>query len=504
MTDSYIIKIFRSSEVIKIFFYQDLLSEYNTETKQLFFQVLKGTQINIKKTDGWVPVSWELMKKHWGKDKANWEILVADGLLEVKFLETININGTNISKTYSRSQGLSREFRVCAEVLELIHSIEPKTVAEFENCPFYNLMTGYKMDKVVRHKLTNSTGQSLPKVIKESILSIERCVVNYPGIETYLEEFDASIEDKSYDNPDYKRFKNDHFCYLNILSHPHKKLNDTLLEYYPSYEVQMSGRISEQGGGMQSCTRVMKEVGFAGVPDIKNYDLQSSQVWSLIQFFEVAGLDITWLKDYLVVDKKIYADQVGISVDCWKSCTLTLIMGGSLLSKKQLDKSKFEDLDISIINYLKEELVTEFDTVMAYLKFCEIVEPLKKEIDKWHTWLVEHYVLTCTTVAQGKEYVTNRTGVTFPIWQYRKQKADKKVWVNLNELKRKLAAFYLQGNESCFIHHLTCLSTQFDYEVYGNAHDGLITRGEIPEEAVEIAKELSGLRYAILVEKPFS
>ena len=503
-SSSYIIRSHRVVEVVKVYLYEVLLKNYNTETKHFFFHVLVCTFINIKRKDGWVPVSYELMRKTWGINKVDWNLLLLDDLIEIKVLRKIELNGTIIQKTYSKSESLSREFRVCSWVLEELNKLQPKTFEEMEGCNFYNLITGSKMNKLVRHKLTNSSGNVLPDIIKKSILSIDSCTLDYKGIEQYLKEYEERIVDKSYENSDYKRFKNDQFSYINILSRQPKRLDSNLLEYYPSYEVQMSGRISEQGGGMQSCTRVMKEIGFSNVPGIKNYDLQSSQVWSLIQFFEMAGLDITWLKNYLVADKQSYADLVGITKDTWKDCTLTLIMGGSLWSKKQIESEKFEDIDISIINYLKAELITEATTLQAYFKFCAAVEPLKTEIDKWHTWLVDHYILNSLTIAKGKEYVSNRTGITFPIWEYREVRKGKKKWKNLNELKRKLAAFYLQGAECAFIHYLTIISLEYSYRVLNIKHDGLITIGEIPQEAVDRAKDLSGLRYAILVEKPFS
>jgi hypothetical protein len=71
------------------------------------------------------------------------------------------------------------------------------------------------------------------------------------------------------------------------------------------------------------------------------------------------------------------------------------------------------------------------------------------------------------------------------------------------EKVRKLAAFVLQGQESFFIHHLTILASKFGYRIMANEHDGLITIGEIPKEAITEASRLSGLKYARLVEKPF-
>ncbi|WP_427162627.1 hypothetical protein ACQFX9_14390 [Aliinostoc sp. HNIBRCY26] len=94
----------------------------------------------------------------------------------------------------------------------------------------------------------------------------------------------------------------------------------------------------------------------------------------------------------------------------------------------------------------------------------------------------------------GKRYVKNPTGKTLCITDLQKESEWK--------LKSTLAAFVLQGQEAAFIHELTLLSLQYDYQVISNEHDGLVTVGDIPDEAVQKAAEKSGLKYAKLDEKP--
>ena len=96
--------------------------------------------------------------------------------------------------------------------------------------------------------------------------------------------------------------------------------------------------------------------------------------------------------------------------------------------------------------------------------------------------------------------MVNKTGMSFDLTPYHGAKGK---WQNVNELKRKLAAFFLQGVEAGYIHWITILSKDFGYEVLSNQHDGVVVLGEIPEEAMQIAKQRSGLKYAELVEKPF-
>lgn len=507
MSNSYIINSYRVIEVVKNYVYA-LLVDYNIETKEFFVHALFNTAYSINKDNqGWVPVCWELITKTWGRDKVNWHLLVETGLIEVKVLGVVEISSEiTKTKTYSRSQSLSREFRVPTRILADIKSLEPSYLDEVS---YFNLVTGRKMNTFKRHELYTAVNNPIPNLLKSSMLCIEKCVINAAALEDYFKTLEVNLTGKSTDCKEYRRYLNDKHCYSSILATGAKHIGNGFVEYYPGYRPQMSGRISEISGGVQSCTREMRAIAFKDVPEIHNYDLQSSQVWSLIQFFELAGLDISWLTNYLQVDKQIYANRVGITKATWKNCFLALIMGGILLAISEVSKiKKFEDVDTAILKYLTEELVDDKAIMESYLKFFTVVEPLKIVIDKWHTWLLKRYIFLNMDILGGKLFIYNKSGIHFPIWEYKKPNADiykdKQPWKEVSKLKRQLAAFYLQGNEATFIHQITLLGKEYGYEVYGNAHDGLITKGKIPEEAVVVAKELSGLNYAFLVEKPFN
>ena len=72
------------------------------------------------------------------------------------------------------------------------------------------------------------------------------------------------------------------------------------------------------------------------------------------------------------------------------------------------------------------------------------------------------------------------------------------------QAKADIAAFFLQGKEAVFIHHLTLLGAKYGYKPIGNEYDGLLTIGLIPEEAVNEARELSGFVSASLDMKAFT
>ena len=152
----------------------------------------------------------------------------------------------------------------------------------------------------------------------------------------------------------------------------------------------------------------------------------------------------------------------------------------------------------SVAEYIAAEAGGNDEKTLALLdKYCEAIQPLKVQLDQWHSWLLKDYLQMhgISYWVKGKQYIKNPTGKNLCITDLKGSSDDK---------KRVLAAFVLQGFEAGFIHHLTLLSREYDYEVLSNQHDGLIALGEIPQAAVERAKEISGLHYANLEVKPFT
>jgi len=78
----------------------------------------------------------------------------------------------------------------------------------------------------------------------------------------------------------------------------------------------------------------------------------------------------------------------------------------------------------------------------------------------------------------------------------------------IEKLQRSLAAFILQGQESCYIHHLTLLCSEHDpklkIKVYRNEHDGIITDQKIPQFLIDEAGVKSGLLNPVLEIKPLA
>lgn len=59
---------------------------------------------------------------------------------------------------------------------------------------------------------------------------------------------------------------------------------------------------------------------------------------------------------------------------------------------------------------------------------------------------------------------------------------------------------YISCSATVFFSVVNC---HYSYKVIQNEHDGLITVGEVPDEAVAQAAIAAGMKYAVLEEKLF-
>lgn len=308
------------------------------------------------------------------------------------------------------------------------------------------------------------------------------------------------------------RYLNDASCLTALLRQRGEETDQPgIFRYRLAYRHQTSGRAGQIGGGLQSCSREMKAANYRGlgesseVPDVRNYDLVASQPSFLVELFEEANemgggeldkrpLDPSWMVAYLKAGsnaKEGWARRVGVSVKTWKTVLISLLMGATLPKKPEAS-------DGSVVRCLRENepsCSTPQGLAKTFRKLADALRPLEQEIRRWHRWtdsaLVERVGVTC---GKTERAVHNAAGETY-IWD-REAPAHRR--------RRELAAHLLQGKEAAFILHLIGLADDHGFEVIAHEHDGLVTIGSIPEEAVEEAARCSGVKAARLVEKPFA
>jgi hypothetical protein len=506
MTEAYLIKKLIVPQQVNIVF-QDLLTDFTQDLKRIFCHIYKS--VTKENEDRFVPISSALFKKEFTpKNYPNWKLLEEANLIERRI---INEQG----HTYSEALGLSNEYRITEAVYELINNSYPTTIDDWTHIIRYEVITNKKTTTKIKNTLTDETGHPLPKQLTNAMKSFKPCPYNVTNVLIHLEA-----------TKNLPSYSNDKSCHDAIMDQLVETLDNNLIKYQAHYRHQTTGRLSEIGGCLQSCTRAMKEAAFKDIEGIKNYDLESSQVLLLVQFFEAANISCDWLKNYLNKDKQKYADFVGVSKDCWKQLILTIIMGGYLPEKINTNKvtlerikeieqlikqdskniSKVKEItNNSISIYLLKEFKGNYEASKAALvNLRQTLREINNSLSEWHTWLVEKHIPLVSTTNSSGQSITNKAGMTFDLEPYKVNglwTSDKK---SMSELKSRLAAFLLQGAEAAFIHALTYLSNNYEFDCLNNQHDGLITYGEVPKEAIEKAIQQSGLIYAKLIEKPFN
>lgn len=490
---SYIIKSYPCIK-IQLDYVNEITKDLDINTRHLFCHILVSNLLQDK-----TPIASQLIDRK--LKGASWPLLYDRDLITV----------TN----YSKNEGKSREYKVAESILLSYLELGDMPLQDDLIEPRYNLITGRKSPSILKSELYDDNNHKHPSLIVNAITTIKDNYFDLAAILYHVQQLKTIFKttqslfmldptNKELEGSYHEAkglYVNDYNCYKILIGQRPIKIADNIWTYYPPYRVQMSGRISHIGGGLQSCSRTMKFVATQSIKDLHNYDLKSSQVNGLIQQFELANLDTSWLEYYVNNSnaKEEYAKQIGTSVDCWKDLICSTIMGAFIPSNSKKTIQNLEEGDnlAAILQTLSREFKGDIDKVLHSLDMYKtIVAPLKKQLELWHNWLLTTYVTTVGIKGKSNNiYLTNPTGMKLNITEL------KKVFP-LWKVKSIVAAFVLQGQEAAFIHHLTVLSIKYNYKVCANEHDGLITIGEIPQQAINDAAIMSGLKYYVLIEKP--
>jgi len=308
---------------------------------------------------------------------------------------------------------------------------------------------------------------------------------------------DGTLEHKRYSTA-VRRLRNDEICWQAVKKQmpvPADDMPDGIWQYVPAYRVQeISGRISEIGGGFQSCTREMKHAAIQDVPGIRNYDIVSSQLYGLKEEFENAGITTRQIDALIARPKTELAAEAGVSVDVWKRSLYAVIFHAALHDSFKAALCAAERCDGQMPAVAKEVLegVGKRRAAHVYDRIRGALLPLHEDLNTWHEYLVTEYWDSVRQPGKGW-YARNDCGIVFRLDDHQGE----------HDRKSAMAAWLLQGKEAAFIHRLTLLSDEYDYEVIANEHDGLLIIGEIPLEAIETALDRASFKYAKLAKKPF-
>ena len=261
------------------------------------------------------------------------------------------------------------------------------------------------------------------------------------------------------------------------------------------------------GGGLQSCPNRIKAAAFSGLPGFHNYDLVASQANGLLTLVDEHNerqedgktIDAMWLRQY-VADKQakeLIAAKVGIRTDVWKACFYMTIMGGAVSANPHYDMG----------NLLGKELAAD-ELEVVFPRLQQALQPVRVIVNALAQAYQDLIRNGYGSIGRGFLVWNNHRGV------YVRNAAQMSIQARLRDGRKpwtkkhrpfamaNLMAHLLQGLEAEFIAHVTLLSRDYGVKILSNQHDGLITLGEIPEEAIARARTASVLRNGLLVEKP--
>lgn len=322
-------------------------------------------------------------------------------------------------------------------------------------------------------------------------VSLERWKMIYPG-QRYTDAFLTHRQLQ-------KAYLNDLRCYAAVIRQRPRHVRGPIWTYDTAWRVQdISGRVSEQGGALQSCSREMKAAAFARLEDegtLYNYDIASSQLQDVIDATEpVAEIDTAILRSrYLDVPKKENADQLGISRDTYKNLLyLTTYQGSWKDTLQKAVRSAYRCLP-EAVRIVRRAAWTEgdVDADTTYAQASTHFQPLHEAVRKLADYLLSDYWETHKYNASG--YVMrNACGRPFRKRDYVKREgtelgaeaesdADDATTCRSHATRSKVLAWYLQGREADKMHRLAARCADAGIRVEGNEHDGIITGQSISE-----------------------
>lgn len=384
------------------------MSWANDDTFRFFVHVLSCQIFNYYEDKDYVPVPWREAINRF-IPKAETKELRNRGLVETLI---INDDGQDFSKF----EGLCREYKIADYIVDKFIELESIPATKYIIAPKVNLFTGKKTQAVSKSKVKDSNNNEYPKLIIKAIKSIGECIFELAPVEKHIADLENQMlfDRKAYgsDSTEYKRsrgqYHNDNACLKAILNQNPIEVSSGFYSFVPSYSPSYPGRIHT---ALQSASRKMKSAAFSGIEGVRNYDLRSSQIIGLIQQFQLAGLNTSWLENYKnnPFAKKEYAEQIGISIDCWKQSLCALLMGAYCPKNPKKSTEQIKDSNSKIIEYLYTEAIENLDLYLDYqIKFNQVTAPLKAQLDRWHEWLISDYIQTGRYV-KGKLYISNPT-----------------------------------------------------------------------------------------------
>lgn len=438
-----------------------LLRGYSEPDKRLFNHILQSNSRQHHQHPAGSPIPWTTIQKH------------LPGAVGFRLSPFVEIGGF--------WPGHCREFRVKDEyLLEYLRISTQMSAEKYLQEPKICFDTGRLMNSPPRSRVTDSSRNPLPRWTRTSIEVLVRngCLANLAAIEAHVHKRGADLDEaKLYldkDSREFKRIKgryiNDSSCRAAFLDYKPVQYSGDIWFYTPAWEAKSTGRLHVHGGCMQSASGEMKRLAYSGIDDLKNYDIKSSQVFITIMLLEQAGLDASWLIEYIDTPnyKVEYGNRAGIPGDLFKRIVIAMCMGAHLPKTTQ----NAEYRENSILDYLVEAAQDAHHLSVLLKSLREIVEPLAAVLKQWHKYLLDEYI------PQNKKgaYLPNAVGRHLNLNELRLNHPQYK-WSDVS----KVAAHLLQGLEAACIQEMIARSDEANFAPISCEHDGFIVSSGEPD-----------------------
>ncbi|MEN3333516.1 MAG: hypothetical protein V7641_2881 [Blastocatellia bacterium] len=221
-----------------------------------------------------------------------------------------------------------------------------------------------------------------------------------------------------------------------------------------------------------------------------------------------AGIEPTWLVNYLATtdNKEVYAQRIGASKGCWKQMLLARLLGSGAPSRVPdgyLDKKKKKKKRKSaVVKIALEDCDYDVERANSILaRFQKETREFGDILDHWYEYLLSEepggWFYKNRKKRDDGYHVYNKLGFSFNVTKA----IEDHGW---HAAASKLVSHRLFGEEQAFIIQIINISPGYQYLIYCNEHDGVVSKGIIPPEAIDKASKDSGVPEGDLILKEWA
>jgi hypothetical protein len=284
------------------------------------------------------------------------------------------------------------------------------------------------------------------------------------------------------------RYWNDRFCFLALCDQIVYSQGDISF-VVPIYRAASTGRLIWVGGGFQNASKAMKQALISDIPgyNIQNWDFANCHPYIAVQLLEdKLGFEPGHLWSYVENRAKL-AQQAGMSEKNFKRANLALINGASMptsITRNPYTKN-------SVLDYIIEEAGDDKRKVKQVLQgFAEVTAGLRQEVAAMHDYLRKEWLMSKgeRKGRGGVPTVRNDIGKAMPISKF---------------TTGELVSHYLQGCEQKIANALIVETVKAGGRIISHEFDGFTAADVDPRRHLDTAKDVTGIRYAVLKSKSF-